>query len=149
MGHPRPLFHLFSSFKQTLQFLQQINMKKCPSSIWCQDQNPRPLEYESPPIITRPGLPPLKKIFYSFNIFCDRYSKTSWPQMTESLSTYPENTPLLYQVKSLCVQLTPCFTGLDSTEQVNLLIISTYQCRLIKTGKTGGQFNTETFNLIK
>ena len=30
MGHPRPLFHLFSVFfKQTIQFLQQINAKKC------------------------------------------------------------------------------------------------------------------------
>ena len=26
MGHPRPLFRLFSSFKQTLQFLQPINV---------------------------------------------------------------------------------------------------------------------------
>ena len=29
MGHPRPLFHLFSSFQATLQFLKQINVKKC------------------------------------------------------------------------------------------------------------------------
>ena len=28
MGHPRPLFHLFSSFQTTLLFLQQINVKK-------------------------------------------------------------------------------------------------------------------------
>ena len=34
MGQPRPLFNLFSVFfKQTIQFLQQINVKKCPSSI--------------------------------------------------------------------------------------------------------------------
>ena len=31
-------------------------MKKCPSSIWCQDSNSQPLEHESPPITTRPGL---------------------------------------------------------------------------------------------
>ena len=30
----------------------------CPSSIWHRDSNPRPLECESPPITTRPGLPP-------------------------------------------------------------------------------------------
>ena len=50
-------FHLF---KQTLQFLQQIYVKKmlCPSSIRCRDTNPRPLEHESPLITTRPGLPP-------------------------------------------------------------------------------------------
>ena len=33
-------------------------MKKCPSSRWCRDSNSRPLEHESPPITTRPGLPP-------------------------------------------------------------------------------------------
>ena len=32
-------------------------MKKCPSSIWCWDSNPQPLEFESPPITTRPGIP--------------------------------------------------------------------------------------------
>ena len=37
----------FCSFKQTIQFLQQYNVKKCPSSIRCWD----------PPITTRPGLP--------------------------------------------------------------------------------------------
>ena len=43
-----------------MQFLQQINVKKmsCPSSIWRWDLNPRPLEYESSHITTRPGLPP-------------------------------------------------------------------------------------------
>ena len=57
--HSRPLFRLFSVFfKQTIQFLQQIYVKKCPSSIRCRDSNPRPLECESPPITTRPGLPP-------------------------------------------------------------------------------------------
>ena len=33
-------------------------MKKCRSSKWHLDLNPRPLEHESPPITTRPGLPP-------------------------------------------------------------------------------------------
>ena len=59
MGHPRPLFHLISVFfEQTIKFLQQINVKACPSSIWCQDSNLQPSYYESPPITTRPGLPP-------------------------------------------------------------------------------------------
>ena len=48
-------FHLF---KQTLQFLQQINEKKCPSSIQSWDSNQQSLEHESPPITTRPELPP-------------------------------------------------------------------------------------------
>ena len=33
-------------------------MKKCPSSKKYRDSNPQPLEHESPPITTRPGLPP-------------------------------------------------------------------------------------------
>ena len=38
-----------------LQFLQQINVKKCPSSIRRQDSNSQPSDYESPPLTTRPG----------------------------------------------------------------------------------------------
>ena len=52
MGHPRPLFHLILVFfKQTsLQFLQQVKVKKYPSSMWCQDSNPRSRKHESSPI---------------------------------------------------------------------------------------------------
>ena len=50
------LFAVFSSKQTSLQFLQQINVKTCPSSIWCRDSKPRPLEHESPPITNRPGL---------------------------------------------------------------------------------------------
>ena len=39
----------FGLFKQTLQFLQQIIMKKCPSSIWRRDSNPQPFTDESSP----------------------------------------------------------------------------------------------------
>ena len=35
----------------------------CPSSIRRQDSNPRPLERESTPITTRPGLPPIDGFF--------------------------------------------------------------------------------------
>ena len=41
-GPTRPLLFLFGLFKQTLQFLQQLYVKKCPSSIRCRDSNPRP-----------------------------------------------------------------------------------------------------------
>ena len=58
-GPTRPLFRLFLVFlKQTIQFLQQINVQKCPSSIQRRYLNPRPLEHESSPITTRPGLHP-------------------------------------------------------------------------------------------
>ena len=39
MGQPQPLFIYFRLFKHTLQFLPQINVKKCPSSIQCRDSN--------------------------------------------------------------------------------------------------------------
>ena len=59
MGQPRPLFHLFSVFSNKhYKFLQQIHLKKCPSSLQCRDLNSQPLERESPLITTRPGLPP-------------------------------------------------------------------------------------------
>ena len=54
-GHPGLSFVFF---KQTIQFLQQINVKKCPSSIWCWDSTRWPSEHESPPITTRPGFLP-------------------------------------------------------------------------------------------
>ena len=44
----------FRLFKHTLQFLQQINVKKCPSSMRCRYSNSQPLVHESPPITTRP-----------------------------------------------------------------------------------------------
>ena len=56
MPTPASFLFIFGLFKQTLQFLQQINVKKCPSSIRCRDLNPQPLEHESRPITTRPGL---------------------------------------------------------------------------------------------
>ena len=65
MGQPRPLLSfIFGLFKQTsLQFLQQIYVKKCPSSIQCQDSNPQPSEHEPPPITTRPGFPQMLCLF--------------------------------------------------------------------------------------
>ena len=46
----------FGLFKQTTQILQQINVKKCPSSNCCQDSNSQSSDYESPPLTIRPGL---------------------------------------------------------------------------------------------
>ena len=55
MGNPVRFFVYFHPFKQTLQFLQQINLKKCPYSIQSRDSNSQPADYKSPPLITRPG----------------------------------------------------------------------------------------------
>ena len=49
-------------------FTTNLYVKKCPSSIRCWDSNPGPLENESPPITTSPGLPPMGIIFVC--LFC-------------------------------------------------------------------------------
>ena len=65
MGQPRPLYHIFLSFQTHItNFTTNRYVKKCPSSIWCQDSNSRHLEDESPLITTRPGLPPYYKFTF-------------------------------------------------------------------------------------
>ena len=51
-------FSFVSSFQTNITFLQQIYVKKFPSSIWCWDLNPQSSEHESSSIATRPELPP-------------------------------------------------------------------------------------------
>ena len=52
-------FCLFSSFQTHItNFTTNMNVKKCPSSIRRWDSNSQPCDYESPPLTTRPGLPP-------------------------------------------------------------------------------------------
>ena len=48
-------FCLFSSFQTNTT---KCICERCPFSIRCQDSNAQPSDYESPPITTRPGLPP-------------------------------------------------------------------------------------------
>ena len=47
-------------------FLAQMNVKNFPSSMRCQDSNSRPLDDQSPPITTRPELPPFLIFFGSY-----------------------------------------------------------------------------------
>ena len=70
-------FHLF----QTNIAIFTANIcEKCLSSLRCWDSNSQPLEHQSPPITTRPGLPPFQ-IFVNFSlhrkqqilIHCSRY----------------------------------------------------------------------------
>ena len=54
---PASFLFIFGLFKQTNIFIaNQFEKNSWPSSIWRRDLNPRPLEDESPPITTRPGL---------------------------------------------------------------------------------------------
>ena len=65
MRHPRPLFVYFRLFhKQTLQILQLVNEKKCPTCLCYSDSNPRPPEQESTPVTTRPVLLPMSLNFF-------------------------------------------------------------------------------------
>ena len=80
MGHTRPFnfvnfqkwakaglfFVYFHSFQtNNINFTtNQCEKMSCPSSIQCRDLNPQPLEHESSPINTRPGLPPEKQSLY-------------------------------------------------------------------------------------
>ena len=47
----------FELKQKSKQFLQQLNVKKCPSSIPYRDSNPWPSDCAFHPITTRPGLP--------------------------------------------------------------------------------------------
>ena len=55
MGQPRPLCHLFLVFSNKHYYFTTNICKKCPSSIWFRDSNPRLSERESIPITTGPG----------------------------------------------------------------------------------------------
>ena len=58
MGQPQPLFHLFSSFQANITIFTTTECGNCPFNNQWRDSNPHPLEHESPPITTRPGLLP-------------------------------------------------------------------------------------------
>ena len=87
---------IFSNKQYVQQFLQQIYVTKCTSSILRWDANPRPSEDESPPITTRPDrLPPFSKNFrrMMFNFFCwgggvdpKFHWKSPWPKPPQTLT---------------------------------------------------------------
>ena len=66
-ANPGLFFVYFRSFFKK-QFLQQIDGKKCPSSIRPRDSNPQPFKHESSPIATRPGLPPFYSLYQTLAI---------------------------------------------------------------------------------
>ena len=57
-ANPGLFFVYFWSFQTNNTIFTSNQYKKCPSSIQNWDYKPRPLEHESSPITTRPGLPP-------------------------------------------------------------------------------------------
>ena len=70
MGQTRPIFFFFWVFQtnSTIFTTNQCEKMACPSRIRCRDSNPRPLDHESSPITTGPGLPPMF-VFFVRNLF--------------------------------------------------------------------------------
>ena len=93
-ANPGLFFIYFRLFKHTLQFLQQINVKKCPFSIQCQHSYSRPLEHKSPPIATRPGLPPIK-LFLIEKLIRIRPSLKYYLLVTENMFHNPTKQSLI------------------------------------------------------
>ena len=63
MGNPRPCFRIFGLFQTNINTIFTTNQcEKCPSSLGCWNLNPRPSDWESHPITTIPGLPPILSI---------------------------------------------------------------------------------------
>ena len=66
-ANPGLFFVYFRSFQTNIITIFTTNIcEKCPSSIQCRDLNPQPLERESLPITSRPGLPSFN--FYPLSI---------------------------------------------------------------------------------
>ena len=63
--------------------------------------------------------------------------------VTHYLYTTPKNAHQLRR-GSITVHLTSYFSDLDSTKQVNLLLISVKQSSLIQISQTGGQLHSDT-----
>ena len=57
-ANPGLFFVYFRSFQTSITIFTLCVKMSNPSSIRCRDSNPRPLERETLPITTRPGLPP-------------------------------------------------------------------------------------------
>ena len=71
------ILFIFGLFKQTVQILQQINVKKWPYIIQRRDSNKQASVYKSTTLTTRPAFPP-NLIFFCSN-FCSDIIKV-WPE---------------------------------------------------------------------
>ena len=75
MGQPRPLFCFFIFSNKHYKFNNKYKCEKCPSSIWHWDSNSQPSDYESPPLTTRPKLPPkIRYLCLEYSIFALKVS---------------------------------------------------------------------------
>ena len=71
MNLPRVHFHLYAAFSHKhYNFCNNLMCTKYPFSKRYWDSNPQPFDHESPPITTRPGLPPL----FNWKLITNSYS---------------------------------------------------------------------------
>ena len=78
-ANPGLFFAYFWSFQTNItNFYNKYMWKKCPSSIQCRDSNTWPSDHESPPITTRPELPPYSKELWSNACSDDDRKTTIW-----------------------------------------------------------------------
>ena len=69
---------------------------------------------------------------WTFISVFDPMTRISWIRAKQRIFT-------CFVMESMTVRLTSCLTGLDSTNQVDLLEIFMWQCNWILTSQTGGQ----------
>ena len=60
---PASFLFIFVFSNKHYKFYNKYECEKCPSSIRHRDSNSQPSDYESPPLTTKPGLPPLPQGF--------------------------------------------------------------------------------------
>ena len=95
MGHPQPLFCLFSSIQINIFTIFTTNIcEKCPSSIHCWDLNSPLSVHDSPQMTTRPGLPPI-----CFSILCSFRHQI---EQTFEISYFLKNSPYVDFLLKCC-----------------------------------------------
>ena len=105
MGHPRPLFVYFHLFKETLQFLQQINVKNVHPIYSDGIQTHDLWTWVSSHVTTRPGLPSYAKchlVVLSFQFSTNENGDTWLGARTSELSGLGDFSIL---ISSFCTKL--------------------------------------------
>ena len=100
---PASVFFYFRSFQANNVVLTKMS---CPSSISCQDSNPWPLEHQSSPITTRPGLPPYSEFIFRLQKSATEAFKAylELPILKFNIFQYQKNGPFYSSLKSNNVQ---------------------------------------------
>ena len=114
---PASFLFIFYLFKWNITVLttNQCGKMSCPSSIRHRDSNPWPSEHESPPVTTRPGLPPnpffvnfryFQTIFYVINFGLQKDSNSCcWSRRQKVTTTTTPNWKVRFTEKGKIIYL--------------------------------------------